>query len=60
MKTNQKFIYLFDLIDNFSKFYMSFIIKDKTANTIFNKLKIDIEYNGYPAEICSDKRLEFN
>ena len=38
---------------------MSFIIKDKTTNTIFNKLKIAIECNGYPVGIYSDNRLEF-
>ena len=38
---------------------MSFIIENKSANTIFNKLKIALECNGYPTETCSDSRLEF-
>ena len=38
---------------------MSFIIKDKNAYSIFNKLKMPIKYNGYPAEFCSDNGLEF-
>ena len=56
---NKAKIYLFDLIDHFSKFGMSYIIKNKSANTIFNYLKIALKCNGYPTEICSDNGLEF-
>ena len=52
-------LYLFNIIDHFSKFGMSHIIQDKRAETIVEKLKISFESYGFPDEIGSDKESEF-
>ena len=51
--------YLFNIIDHFSKFGMSHLIKDKKAETILEKLKLSFESYGFPLEIGSDNGPEF-
>ena len=59
LKSITKYIYLFNIIDHFSKFGMSFLIENKKASTIFNLLKLALECNGFPYEIGSDMGKEF-
>ena len=53
------FLYLLNIIDHFSKFGMSFLLDNKEAKNILNKLKIAFEGNRYPEEIGSDNGREF-
>ena len=59
LKANTDYLYLFNIIDHFSKYGMSFLIKNKEAKTILNYLKLALECNGYPNEIGSDNGKEF-
>ena len=59
LKSNNKFNYLFDIIDHFSKFGMSYAIENKESKTILNYLKIALECNGFPSELGSDNGKEF-
>ena len=52
-------LYLFCIIDHFSKYGMAFIIKNKEANTILKYLKIALETNGFPEEMGSDNGKKF-
>ena len=52
-------LYLFNIIDHFSKFGMSYIITDKKSETVLQFLKISFEINGYPEELGSDNGKEF-
>ena len=54
LKLSSKYIYLLNIIDHFSKYGMSYLIENKEANTIFEKVKIALECNGFPIEIGSD------
>ncbi len=51
LKANNNYIYLFNIIDHFSKYGISYTIENKEAITIFNKLKLALECNGYPEKI---------
>ena len=59
LKINNKYNYLFNIIDHFSKFGMCNLIENKEASTIFKSLKNCPEWNGFPEEIGSDNRKEF-
>ena len=59
LKINNKYNYLFNIIDHFSKFWMCNLIENKEASTIFKSLKNCLECNGFPEEIGSDNRKEF-
>ena len=48
LKINNKYNYLFNIIDHFSKFGMCNLIE---APTIFKSLKNCLECNGFPEEI---------
>ena len=59
LKENTNYKYLFNIIDHFSKFGISFLIENKESSTIFKYLKIALECNGFPNEIGSDNGKEF-
>jgi len=54
-----KKLYLFYIIDHFSKYEMAYIIDNKEAKTILRYLKLSLECNGFPEEIGSDNGKEF-
>ena len=56
---NKGYKYLFNLVDHFSKFGITYLIKDKKANTILSKLKLTFNCYGCPSEIGSDNGAEF-
>ena len=59
LKFNNKYNYLLNIIDHFSKFGMSIPVENKESNTTFNNLKVALECNGFPTEIGSDNGKEF-
>jgi len=59
LKSNNKYVYLFNIIDHFSKYGMSYLIENKESNTIYIYLKKALECNGYPEEIGCDNGAEF-
>ena len=59
LKIINKYNYIFNIIDHFSKFGMCYLIENKEASTIFKCLKICLECNGFPEEIGSDNGKEF-
>ena len=50
-KIIDKYKYLFNIIDHFSKFGISISIENKEINIILKNLKITLEYNGFTQEI---------
>ena len=58
-KSNNNNTYLFNIINHFSKFGMSFLLKNKDSKTILKYLKTALECNGYPTELGSDNGKEF-
>lgn len=56
-KTNYK--YQFNLIDHFSKYSFSYILNNKSADTILRCLKECFEKNGIPEELGTDNGTEF-
>ena len=52
-------IYLFNIVEHFSKFGMFYIIKDKKSKTVVEKLKLSFQSYGFPDEIGSDNGGEF-
>jgi hypothetical protein len=59
LKSNNDFNYIFNIVDHFSKFGMSYLIENKESKTVFKYLKIALECNGYPSELGSDNGKEF-
>ena len=59
LKSNNNYTYLFNIINHFSKFGMSFLLKNKDSKTILKYLKTALECNGYPTELGSDNGKEF-
>ena len=57
--SKNKIIYIYCIIDHFSKYRMAYIIENKEAKTILKYLKIALEYNGFPEEIGSINGKEF-
>ena len=51
LEISQNKLYLFCIIDNFSKYGNAFIINNKEPNTIFKYLKIALETNGFLKEL---------
>ena len=54
-----KKLYLFYIIDHFSKYGMAYIIDNKEAKTILRYLKLALECDRLPEEIGSDNGKEF-
>ena len=59
LKDNNNYTYLFNIIDHFSKFGMSYLIENKKSSTIYNNLKFALDCNGFPSEIGSNNGKEF-
>ena len=59
LKSNNNYTYLFNIINHFSKFGMSFLLKNKDSKTILKYLKTALECNEYPTELGSDNGKEF-
>ena len=59
LKLNNSYLYIFNIIDHFSKFGMSYLIENKEAKTILKFLKNALECNGFPNELGSDNGREF-
>ena len=57
---NSKFRYILNCLDHFSKFLFSFLLENKTAKEINDKLKLIFQINGFPEQIGSDNGSEFN
>ena len=57
LKYNNDYLYLFNIIDHFSKFGMTYLIENKEAQTIIKNLKYAFECNGFPEELVSDKNI---
>ena len=51
--------YLFNIMDHFSKFIISFLIENKNANTIVEKLKFCFDNYGATNQIGCDNGTEF-
>ena len=54
LNNDNKSLYLLNLINHYSKFWMSYIIKNKNAKTVKEKIKLAFECNGYLEELGSD------
>ena len=52
-------LYLFNIIDHFSKYGMSYLINNKSSEAILEKLKLALQSNGIPKEIGCDNGREF-
>ena len=52
--SNKKYKYIFTIIDHFSKFSQSYLLKDKKKENILDKLKLFFEFYGDPEEFGSD------
>ena len=58
-RKNNKFKYIFTIIDHFSKMAESFLLIRKTGNNIVDSLKKFIDLYGAPNEFSSDNGREF-
>ena len=58
-KGNKEKLYLFNIIDHFYKYGMSYLIENKEAKTILYYLNFALECNGIPEEIGTDNGKEF-
>ena len=56
---NNKYKYIFTIIDHFSKFSKSYLLKDKKKENILENLKLFFEFYGIPEEFGSDNGREF-
>ena len=59
LKEKEEKFDLFNIIDHFSKFGMSFLLENKEAKTILHYLEFALECYGMPEEIGSDNGREF-
>lgn len=56
---NTEYKYLLNLVDHFSKFCVSYLYKNKEAETILNNAKVCFSKIGYPQEFGTDNGTEF-
>ena len=54
LESNNKYNYLLDIIDHFSKFGISIPVENEDAKTILNNLKIALECKGFPDAIMGN------
>ena len=59
LKKYTKKIYILSLLDHFSKYAGNYILYDKEAETVLNKIKEFIKNNGKPERILTDNGSEF-
>jgi len=57
---NSSYKYIIDSIDHFSKYYWGFLIKNKTSETILNKIKLFFKTNKKTIILQTDIGLEFS
>ena len=55
-----EFKYLLNLIDHFSKYACSFLLKDKKANTVLFYIKECFKKIGIPKQLGTDNGSEFS
>ena len=60
LTNNRKYLYLLNIIDHFSKYAFSYILENKTADTILDKIKDCFLNHGYPEELGTDNSPEFS
>lgn len=59
LKKGTPYLYILDLIDHFSKWMYSFLLKNKEANLVLAKIKAFISMNGPPKIFHTDNGKEF-
>ena len=59
LRKNTKYLYMFNIIDHFSKYAQSYLLFNKEAKSILDKLKEFIDENGIPYQFGSDNGREF-
>ena len=60
LKNGHNYLYIIELIDHYSKWMYSFLLKNKTSELVLSKIKLFINMNG-PCEIFNtDNGGEFN
>lgn len=60
LKTNNNYLYCLDLIDHFSKWAESYLLFDKTMNSVVSKIKLFILNNGKCRIFQCDNGPEFH
>ena len=60
IKENTHYIYCLDIIDHFSKWMGSYLLKNKTAELVLSKIKIFFRENGKCEIFQTDNGKEFN
>ena len=59
LRLNTKYIYIFTIIDRFSKLSNSYLLIDKTKESILENLKKFFLFFGFPEEFGCDNDREF-
>ena len=60
LKTNNEYLYCLDIIDHFSKWMSSYLLKNKSADLVLAKIKSFIRSNGTCDIFQTDNGKEFN
>ena len=60
LKTNNEYLYCLDIIDHFSKWMSSYLLKNKSADLVLDKIKSFIRSNGTCDIFQTDNGKEFN
>ena len=60
LRENSNYLYCLDIIDHFSKWLGSFLLKNKNADLVVSKIKSFIRYNGKCQIFQTDNGKEFN
>ena len=60
LKTNNQYLYCLDIIDHFSKWSQSYLLKNKESDLVVSKIKSFINVNGPYSIFQTDNGLEFN
>ena len=60
LRENSNYLYCLDIIDHFSKWLGSFLLKNKNADLVVAKIKSFIRYNGTCQIFQTDNGKEFN
>ena len=60
IKANTEYLYCLDIIDHFSKWLGSFLLRNKTADLVLSKIKSFIRNNGQCQIFQTDNGKEFN
>ena len=60
LKTNNEYLYCLDIIDHFSKWMSSYLLRNKSADLVLAKIKSFIRSNGTCDIFQTDNGKEFN